>query len=753
MEILSGRNYEMKFPMSFSHTEKCQVLAILDDAESAVKAYSGNFTAWWLLTPIHADVWRISKGQETRTSNGKIINYYEFSWAMKLADGTNSLDFANRDFLHNMQKMVFLARELPGGPDTLNTHKLFIWTIKVLARWSYLQSDTLDPRRSFFSKIKKENIRDFFNELGKGGTVFLLNYPQRLMQEIYPTALGRHPSVEDLSNPLNISQVDREKIIRWLQTQGAMNKGGRGTNLAVGYISRSFIANLIGVDANTVRGGNRWKMFLRQFAPEQALDGNFVHRAVAGRKTEHPSQRNLTDVEADDTGTSEKTLGKYFDDLKTVFLLHKHLPQVCPEPSEFRPKEIRRLITSVSDIQKHTPWVPIKTALSYTTEALRWVQIYGEDLVTIFLQKYRELYLQNLLVSAPVPDNPNPSGSDYTKKQKIVSNAREMLANKVHLPSSLSGLRLSGWQSYQHLHGQGAFKKLREAPSLLDAIMVLVGAIVVVIGMVKPIRESELRAIKRDCLLFFKGDGYWLSHDIRKRNVGDIRPVDARPIPAIAAKAIQLLRRLTDGLKEIIEIKDEWLLDSLFTLPSFGRYEAAITGVTSAQHLNFTLDAFCDYVALPVDGAGRRWYLRIHEMRKSFLIVFFWTYRFATLDAARWMAGHANSEQLYAYIQANFPGEELPSIEAEYASQILRNYQKSGDLGDVVNVDILHRAVCRHFRVSDVSCVDENTLNDWLELQFQSGEYQIYPVSLTNTDKEMHTVIAFRIRTTETGGN
>lgn len=117
------------------------------------------------------------------------------------------------------------------------------------------------------------------------------------------------------------------------------------------------------------------------------------------------------------------------------------------------------------------------------------------------------------------------------------------------------------------------------------------------------------------------------------------------------------------------------------------------------------------------------------------------------------MAGHSNSEHLYAYIQANFPGEELPSLEAEYASQVLRDYQSQGRAGDVSNVEILHREVCQHFCVRDVSCIDESTLKDWLELQFETGEYEICPYSLTNIENSTNTVIAFRIRSAEREGN
>jgi hypothetical protein len=420
---------------------------------------------------------------------------------------------------------------------------------------------------------------DLKTALGQGGTVFALCYPQRFLQAVFPFALGRKPSFEELRSPHSLDPIDCKRIVEWLVGRGAIKKGNRRTDSKEQYINRSVIAEMISADENTVRGGPRWRAFLRQFSLQEVYEHKGARRRVSGTKTEYASQRDLTDIETEDIGTSEKTLGKYYDDLKTLVALHRHLPNVCPDPSEFNPKELRRVITSVSDVQKHTPWVPLKTTLAYTTEALRWVHVYGDDLVTSFLGAYRELHRRDLLVSAPVPENEKSTNGDYVNAYKKISNARESFIDDIQIPDSIKPLKLSGWRSYQHIDGKCAFKKLRDAPSMLDAIMVLVGAIVIIVGVVKPIRESELRALKKDCLLFFDGDGYWLSQDLRKRNEGDARPVDARPIPVIAAKAIQLLRRLTDGLKEIIGVTDEWLLDSLFTFPPFGRYDAVIDGV------------------------------------------------------------------------------------------------------------------------------------------------------------------------------
>ena len=732
------------FPKEFTTIEQCQALALLSSAAREVTRYEGKFNAPWLLSSIDATIWKISKGEETRAINGEVINFYQYSWTTKLYDGTNLIDSCNSSLLSNMQRIAFLAREMPGGPNTLTTFKAFLWSLNLLARWSFVYGDIVNPRQFFFSKLTHQHFTDFFTSMGMGGAIFALRYPERLLQAVFPAALGRNPTAEEMGAPLNIALEDCRNVSIWLKRQGFLSKIERSTN-GEEVFKTSKIAELLGVDSDSVRGGPRWKAFISQFSfhGNNSSDIRSVLQSTGRRAMS--SQHSLSLDEARDAGTSEKTLHKYFDDFKVIVALHRNLPKICPDPSVFRPQEIKQIIVRASVSSSHTSWVPLHIAMTYTTEALRWVHVYGEELVSLFLFTYKNLYTQGLLVSAPEPNIKNPTDADYTKIHKEFSVSREQYVSTLVPSKILRPINISGWASYVHLNGQKAFEKLKNAPSMLDAIMILVGAITIVVAMVKPIRESEFRALKRECLYHITGDGYWLSQTIRKKNIEDFLPLDSRPIPVIAAKAIQLLRRLTDGIKEIVGVTDPWLLDSLLTLPSFGRYEAVIDNVVSAQQLNCMLDAFCDHIAMPTDEKKRRWYLRIHEMRKSFLITFFWTYRYASLDAARWIANHQNSTHIYAYIQANFPGEELPGLEADYASQVLRDYQRSGKVKGTRDVEDLHRIVCEHFSVRDVSWIDDDMLKDWLEFQFEVQAFQIIPYSIKTPDGHSTTEIAFRI--------
>lgn len=739
------------FPIEFSSVEKFQTLALLEEAERKVRPYSGAFTAPWLLSPIHSNIWHMIKGAETRNIDGKMIDYCTYNWSARLNDGSNLIDNENKMLLQGMQRLAFLVRELPGGPNNSLSLRSFLHGLNFLVRWIFLNDKNLNPRKSFFSKMTHQHFSDLFIDMAKGGAVFALRYPERFLQAVFPLALGRPPYNNELEDPLNLSAEACHAVSQWLKSNNYMRKKIRSANSEMTLIPK-YIGHLINVDTDTIIGNQKWQIFLRQFdtkntEPEQPEI--FLVYSSSSSKRELPTKRTLTNDEAKTNLMSENSLKKYLCDLRYIISVHRHLPGFCPNPTEFKIKELNTLIQNMTTEPKHTPWVPLPIAMSYTTEALRWLHVYGEDLVTTFLRAYHDLYNDGLLVSSPVPQKPNPTNADFVALYKKFTEKRESYVDNLDLPISLTPLNIKGLAAYNNYQGQKAFLKLRNSPSLMDAIKVLIGAITIVITMTKPMRESEFRKLKRTCISHVKDDGYWLSHNISKNNIEDLLPSDARPIPFIAAKAVQLLCRLTDGIKETIGITDPWLLDSLVTLPSFGNYEADVS-VPTTMELSQILDAFCDYVALPPDALGRRWYIRIHEMRKSFLITFFWTFRYSSIDAARWIAGHSDAKHIYEYIQANFPGEELPSLEAEYASKMLREYKESGVIDGVINIDTLYKAVCDHFLVRDVSWIGDQILRDWLEIKFESHEFEILPHSIKNPDGGTYTEIAFRVSTIKT---
>lgn len=718
---------------------------LIQRAAEASRIYEGDYRAAWLLSPsIFSDVWSLARpGGETRVVGGQVKDDIKFDWRLRITDGTLLTDVCNANLLRSLQKIGFVARAIGGGPDTAYTHLAFLYQLCNFARWLIAHGRGLDIRLNAFSRVTREDFCDYVQSLAAGGLAFALGSVERLLTTIYPLALGRDPSQEELASPMTLDASDCQKVRDWFVSQGHFKKEFRSGHGRL-RIKMSAVADLISTEPQTLATNSKFRAFLSQFdvGPLEAQQG--AVRGIGDTQREYPSHRSKTARQASGEAASEGTTKTAVDGLRMLVALHRHLPDICPDPAEFRPKELMTIGERYTRAKGATPWIPLKTALAYTTESLRWVHVYGAALVDVFLESYALLHKEGLL-------RPPPQGTDaeQTESFTAAAKARQALIATVEIPEVLKPLNINGWRSYMCMKGQLGFAKLRSEPSMRDAIMVLIGAIAIIIATMKPMRDSELRRLKRQCIYFKKGDGYWLVAGQKKRSVAGVDPKLARPVPAIVATAVQLLRRLTDGLKAIIGVTDEWLLDCLFAMPLFARYEAKISGAIAPIQLSTLLDTFCDYVAMPPDSLGRRWYVRVHELRKSFLITFFWTYKYANLEAAAWMAGHVEVEDVYAYIRAIIPGQELPEIEAEYASRVLRSQPEDPLASELEEVDQLHEAVCLHFQVSDVSWIDSKALQHWLEMRFASGEFSIEPYSVPLPRGGSETHIAFRIRTVQ----
>jgi hypothetical protein len=332
----------------------------------------------------------------------------------------------------------------------------------------------------------------------------------------------------------------------------------------------------------------------------------------------------------------------------------------------------------------------------------------------------------------------NACGQD--KYDAYLALVPEVLSS-VPLPNILGD---AGFKFDSLLIGKGnaqGFERLRTNPTLHQALRVWAGAVVVLIGLLKPSRESEIAHLHRQCLI---GDGpYWLDSELAKRVVREYRAnTGGKPIPTITAKAIQQMQRLGSRLVVLFGESDSYKRNQLFYLPIFNTFGRGMAPNTI--ELNFHLDIFCDYVGMPPDELGRRWYVRIHEMRKFFLLFMFWAGRFDVLDAAREIAGHVDVKHLYAYIEREF-GTELPKLEGEYAADRLRQYDKTrisyeGEIG----LNELYERVLTHFGVEQLEFVSERTWNSYVQELRDQDAFHLEPYMIRDQHGYSHLCVAFR---------
>lgn len=652
----------------------------------------------WLLVNWNDPTWRTMDGKRTRYLDGNWVGTIDVCWRYKLSNGSCLTDHVNVVVLEACRQAASLYRDGFGAakPPALTTWKHFCYSVKSLAGWLFLQEARFSPTTMGFSLLDQASLRELFVQIGSGGWTDANRLRERCMEQFYVNTFSEPYSIAiDLSVPLPDDLV--APICSWLKLQGAYGIKARG------LISREFLSELIGVDIGTLGGASvRFMAFLRQFEPEAHSPNRLL--ISSSRDREFPSHRTKVIDTALSKAVSFGTAKFLARDIGVLLKLYQRLPEQLIRPDSINIGELKSLARTYTEDIKRTPFMPVDTGMRYLDEALFWVEKYGDALIEYFL-----LAMETVInVCAP-----------YAVQKSARSKRVEKLMSQLPIPKELAMIS-SGFNRIAPNLRSFDFDRRRRSPSLHEALETLIGAIVVVICTLKPTRISEITNLDRDCLSF--NGYYYINFDLAKRTVAGFRAAHGAPIPAIAAKAIKQMQRLGDGLMKQCDEKDDYYRTKLFVLPSryFGERK-----VIHSRLLDRYLDIFCDHVNLPPDEYGRRWYVRVHELRKWTLLLLFWSGQEAVLDAASELAGHTNHEHIRAYIALEFPGETRSSLEALYVAD--RLVTRTGfDDGDEVFHE-LHRKVLEHFHAGFIDLIPEREVQSYLRTLAEQDEFHVEP--------------------------
>lgn len=288
------------------------------------------------------------------------------------------------------------------------------------------------------------------------------------------------------------------------------------------------------------------------------------------------------------------------------------------------------------------------------------------------------------------------------------------------LPESLRGLGVMQWsirplpegrKSVKIVSPANYFGQLRANVGLYELLQVLYGASFFVVGVLSARRSGELDELPQECLdttstrlIFFN----------RKSAEGDMREREARPIPQLAVHVIDLLRRVAAAAREI---GSSQRMPLLFSAPS--RTRGLPSATSESVDSDKLLDVFCDYVQTPVDEEGRRHYIRQHQLRRFFVILFFWGGAMGGLDTLRWFLGHTDVEHLWHYISESVPGAVLRNVKAQFAvGQVLKDAPDAANLSDVLEA---------YYCTRDFSVLDAEELNQYVEELLLDGAVSVEP--------------------------
>ncbi|HBO0123672.1 TPA: integrase [Pseudomonas aeruginosa] len=281
------------------------------------------------------------------------------------------------------------------------------------------------------------------------------------------------------------------------------------------------------------------------------------------------------------------------------------------------------------------------------------------------------------------------------------------------------------------------FTSLRESAPLLELISVYIGAVQLTTGILMARRASELYSL--DAATCLDGTESFLLFLNAKstRHLFGMRRKEARPIEPIAADMIKNLIKMQKILKRIGYIHE---FQTLFATPSL----KGAAGLTEASSyvFNRNLDLFCDYFETPINAAGQRYYLRQHQLRRFFAMLFFYCGSFSKLDTLQWMMGHTDPNHVYRYITESTDGVVLAGAKAHYVAEQLHQ-------GNIENFQALADLLKHKYGTNDFSVVDTNDLEDQIHDLMKEGWLEIEPEFFSDHQGKKFKVVARLIRTPE----
>lgn len=696
-----------QFPEYFSEQDRQMVLLALASAKQQIRPYDGKYEAPWLLTAFEAPVWATSNRGREELVDGQWQNTIRLDWRIPIPNGALLTDARYEPLLTLAKKIAFLTRsDLVSGSSTPRAWKNSTLHLIRVIRWTVLHEERFLPEQYGLRLLDQPALDWLFGLIAEGGWAHALQVPQRILGAMYLGAHGVASPQALLDNPYTIPTAEIGPLVHWLECQDGYKQTQSGAHYGKRHLKREPLARLISENPSSLNVPNVSR-FLRQFDPDFSNESLLV---CLQQGTEFPSQKVESIQVVSGGAGSEGSVETVAQMIATILDAHRHVPDLLPVPAHISLRRAASNAKRVSRSSSHTLFMPVNTGLAYLNTAMRFVQAYGEAIVGFYLAVI----------------------ADYNSNTKNASTNKSLnrRLNDWHIESGEPIAAILNITEFRRTEAKPDFGRLQSNPTLDEALRVLIGSCIVCMALLKPSRQEELTHLKRNCLREYAG-GYWINFNLGKSNASEAWQDEDRPIPVIAAKAIHLLQRLGAGLSTLLA-EDRKVGDNLFYLPKAeGKGSLAATGGL----LNSQLDIFCDFVGLPPDSEGRRWYVRIHEMRKWFLLLLFWSGRFDVLDAARWIAGHTDAEHIYAYIEKEFPGEELPQIEAEYSidrvyRRDLERKRSKGDAGNEDGVDALYEVVLRHFNVESLTMVPEPEWTGYVQSLREDEKFRLEPHSI-----------------------
>jgi hypothetical protein len=669
--------------------------------------------SWLVSGKLGSEIWE--------TSSPGINTLTTIHFDRVLSDGSLLTDPSNALLLQAIQTWAFHLRmgTVVDSQFAPERWKNLIYYSINLSSWVVFHRNIFFPETHGFRLVTLDGIKTLLTELCEGGWTKALYTKERIV-DFFHEVTSQDTPVEGLIESLDCLPDHFVKAaIKWLRENKGYTYRSKAAH-SVGGVSRTFMESTFGISKLGMPDDLR--AFLRQFEP--MLDAHLLTPTYNSKR--HPSQNTPGLGKAGREGLKEGHLLDYITFCSYFFAPHALTLDLIPSLDIDRKTIVTDLRFQI-ERGSHTKLIPLTIGLHAINQAAKWVIVYSEiivDAAIFYAEEFEYIHANTILAH------------QWEKKLKFF---RATCSKWTYIdPYSKETMSLCAELNIDRPIFKCNSAINADMTDLRSVIEGLIGACAVLIAILKPIRNKELCNLKRDCMLLNPlFGGAFLEHLQGKSGVMGLNLEIARDIPSIAARGIQYLQVLGTRLSAIYGDNSEHAKD-LFYFP--GRGLKKPSGKSNSARVNHCINTFCDLIDIPIDNTGRRWYLRVHEMRKFFLLITNRHQGALVTEALRHAAGHVDPSHIDAYIAPDDYDDEYIRFESECVEDKLIALDMGMiDRENNEGLASLYNLCCNHFGVHSLSSVSANDAHSFLIDLRHSQAYEIstYAISSVNYDGEV----------------
>lgn len=314
--------------------------------------------------------------------------------------------------------------------------------------------------------------------------------------------------------------------------------------------------------------------------------------------------------------------------------------------------------------------------------------------------------------------------------------AIELAVAETPVPQELQALRVSGFRRFKRScdgspSPNTAQSGLPDGRSLsfVELIRLNVAVCLILTAALGAPRRKELFELSFRKVHVRKGRAF-IEVELRKTGFSEVRIPFKKPVPRLVVDFLRQVNSIKRSLLKIYPTKDPLVHDA--ALFSFGPLGIRILSESVDETM---LDLFSEHFRLK-NKDGRAWYVRLHQLRRSFALSFFHCGgRENSLPALSWFLGHDDIATTWRYIREELTGAEISAAEAAMATSAIY----SDDAMETT--ERLRSIVLEHFGVSKMALIDEERVQDYLELLQEKGFYHVDPVEIRTSSGVRYSVM------------